>query len=177
MRAGRWLCVGMVCWVCSSCFLEPFTGSEVVLEVGTASLAAGDIANRSDEHYALYTVMDESGSLIQVEEFTIDAQLNALSYPEGEAIGVANRPAPTGQPEGGITIRSEANLSRAVGVLLSIERNDDTDPAPDTVVGRGELMPGNRSVLFGVIEGSVPRVGGGESELVNSRVAIILDEA
>ena len=170
-----WLAALICCWALSGCLLEPFSGSEVVLELGTASLAASDIASDDNEHYALYAVMVETESLVLIDRFYIDDQLDARSYPDGALLGVANRPS-GGLPEGGINLKSEADLADAVGVLLSIERNGETDPAPDAVVARGELEELNRSVLSGDLEGGVPRLDGGTAALVNSRVAIIIQE-
>ena len=160
------------------CIVDPFSGSEVVLELGTANLTPGDIVNRPNQHYELFAVMD-GGGLVSIAKFSINKELLALSYPDGDSdspIGNATSLSSTGLPQSGIFLTTEANLENATGVLLSIETNGETDLAPERVVGEAEVFETNRSVLSGNLEGSVPKLGGGASALVDSRVAIILTE-
>jgi len=157
----------------SGCLLEPFTGAEVILELGTSSANSGDIANRPAEHYELFAEIH--GGLVSVGKFRIDENLNAVAFPSGEKIGAANQLG-EGLPESGIRFRTEVNLEDAEQVLITIEDNGETDLAPsERIIGRSVLLPGPRSALVGDIEGEVPTVLG-KAPLVSSRVAILLTD-
>lgn len=155
------------------CVLEPYTGSEVILELGTGSANSGDIANRPAEHYEVFVELH--GGLVSVGKFRIDENLNAVSFPSGDKIGVANQLG-EGLPESGIRFRSDANLEDAVRVLITIEQNGETDLAPsERIIARTLLGPGPRSALVGDLEGEVPTVLG-TAPLVDSRIAILLTD-
>ncbi len=156
-----------------ACLSEPFRGSDVVLELGTQN--AGDIASRSDGHYELFAVINEG--LVSVGRFTVNRQLDALAVPTGEKIGVANRLSPDGLLQSGIVFVTPANLADADELLLSIEPNGETDPGLNgLIVGRAPLVSGRRSVLVGAVTGAVPALTGGAVPLVDSHVAVVLNE-
>lgn len=155
----------------SACLLEPYEGAEVIVELGSGALSAGDIANRRGQHYELFAVEDDG--LISIGKFTVSAELDALSYPDAQKIGVASSLG-SGLPQSGIVLNTQANLSDARAVILSIEQDGETTPTPARVVARAELAETNRSVLSGDLIGAVPVIGGGERELVDSRVAVVL---
>lgn len=167
--------LGALALVASSpaCLLEPYEGSEVIVELGSGALSAGDIANRRGQHYEVFAVEDDG--LISIGKFTVSTELDALSYPDEQKIGVANSLG-SGLPQSGIVLNTKANLSEAVAVILSIEEDGETTLAPGRVVARAELAETNRSVLSGDLIGAVPVIGGGERELVDSRVAIVLSQ-
>ena len=155
------------------CLSDPFRGSEVVLELGTQN--AGDIANLSTQHYEAFAEIN--GGLVSIGKFTIDQTLEARSFPNGEKLGVANRLSPDGLPQSGIFFVTPVNLADATDLLISIEDNGETDPSPNgTIVGRAPLAEGRRSVLVGLVTGAVPVITGGEVPLVESRVAVVLNE-
>ena len=155
------------------CLADPFRGSDVVMELGTQS--AGDLVNRSTQHYELFAVINEG--LVSIGKFTIDRQLDARAFPTGEKLGVANRLSPDGLQQSGIGFTTRINLADASELLLSIEENGETDPSIDgPIVGRALLESGRRSVLVGTVTGEVPVITGGTAPLVDSRVAVVLNE-
>lgn len=156
-----------------ACFAEPFTGSEIVMELGTSPAQAADIANAPDEHYELF--FELNGGLVSGGKLRIEPNLDAVSFPEGEPLGVANQLGAS-LPESGITLRSATNLEDATAVFLSIEANGETDLAPsERIIGRGEVVVGRRSTLRADLAGEVPTLLG-PSPLVNSRLTILLTD-
>jgi hypothetical protein len=161
-----------------ACLPNPYRGSQVVLELGTFNQS--DVANRDTEHYEVFALIN--GGLVRVGAFFIDEALVARAFTglpaaQEEKLGVANRASPDGLPQGGIELVTQASLGDAQEILLTLEDNGDSDPAPsERVVGRALLDGQRRSVLFGALEGEVPVLGGGVAPLVNSRVAVVLGE-
>lgn len=169
-----------LCLICAlpGCLPDPYRGSQVVLELGTFNQS--DVTNRATEHYEVFALVN--GGLVRVGSFFVDEALVARSFtglpPEQEEkLGVANRSSPDGLPQGGIELVTEASLGDAEEILLTLEDNGDSDPAPsERVVGRAVLDGARRSVLFGDLEGELPVLGGRSVPLVNSRVAVVLGE-
>jgi hypothetical protein len=160
-----------------ACLPDPFRGSQVVLELGTANPA--DLTNRPTQHYELFALLN--GGLVPIGAFVVDEALVARAFTglpldQEEKLGVANRPSPDGLPQSGIELVTEANLADAQEILLTLEDNGDTDPTPARVVARATLAPNRRSVLFGDLQGEVPILGGRTVPLVQSRVAVVLGE-
>lgn len=155
------------------CLSDPFSGGEVVLELGTRN--ENDIANQEGQHYEVFAVVGRG--TIKVGSFFVDETLVAYAFPGGEKVGVANRQPADGLPQSGIFLVTEANLAGAEQVVVSIAEDDDPRQSPGGfVVARGALDGERRSVLYGDLEGYVPVLGGGRVPLSRSRVALVLGE-
>jgi hypothetical protein len=158
----------------SSCLLEPFTGSDVILEFGTGTFNSGDVVNRSTQHYELFATLNDG--VVSVGKFTIDERLDAFEVPSGERIGAASHQG-SSLPVSGIEFHTEVQLQDAEQILVSIEDNGDTDYSPNgPIVGRATLEVGDDGHPRGVLVGDVPTLAGSRAPLVESQVTILVSE-
>ena len=156
-----------------ACLPDPFRGSEVVLELGTAN--ANDLQSRATQHYELFAQIN--GGLVSLGSFKVTETLEVLDFPSNEKLGVANRPSADGLPQRGFSLVTPANLADADALLLSVEADGETDPTPsDLIVGRCELAPGRRSTLACDFEGEVITLASVPVPLVDSRATVVLGE-